>query len=116
MGLSAEPSRSTSPSASADLVPSPQPPSAKKKKMSLGEEVDVALLRSLKDLEERRARRHEQDEEELFGKHIAAVLRRFSPRQRAQARLRIEQVLIDVEFPDDTHTHMQYSDMTSFRY
>lgn len=78
--------------------------------------MDVALLKSLKDLEERRAKKQEQDEEELFGKHIAAVLHRFSPRQKAQARLRIEQVLIGVEFPDDTHTHMQYSDMSSFRY
>ena len=60
LGQSAEPSRSTSPSpsGSADLVPSLQPPPAKKrKKMSLGEEVDVALLKSLKDLEERRAKK-----------------------------------------------------------
>ena len=71
--------------------------------------MDEAILKSLKDLEERRTRR-EVDENESFGRHIGAVLRRFSPRQQAEARLRIEQVLIDVEFPDDAHTPMHYSD------
>ena len=70
--------------------------------------MDEAIIKSLKDLEERRTRR-EVDENESFGRHIGAVLRRFSPRQQAQARLRIEQVLIDVEFPDDAHTPMHYS-------
>ena len=38
------------------------------------------------------------DEQEIFGKHVSAILRRFTPSQQAQARLRIEQVLVDIEF------------------
>ena len=50
------------------------------------------------------------DEKEIFGKHVSAVLRRFTPRQQAQARLCIEQVLVDIKFPEETgmgsYTHM----------
>ena len=41
------------------------------------------------------------DEEELFGRHITAVLRRFPARQKATAKLKIEQILVDIEFPED---------------
>lgn len=40
-----------------------------------------------------------QDEEELFVLHVAATLRRFTNRQKAIAKLRIQQVLVEVEFP-----------------
>ena len=63
--------------------------------------MDEVILGSLWDLHERRSRRGVADEQELFGQHIAAVLRGFNCRQ-VQARLRIEQVLIDVEFPEDS--------------
>ena len=110
---------STSASVSSALTSPLQPPPVKKKKATRGDDVDEAIIKSLKDLEERRTRR-EVGENESFGRHIGAVLRRFSPRQQAQARLRIEQVLIDVEFPDDAHTPMHYSDNSysnaSFRY
>ena len=79
-----------------------EPPHAKKKKVEKGSEVDEVILGSLRDLHERRSRRGVADEHELFGQHIAAVLRGFNRRQQVQARLRIEQVLIDVEFPEDS--------------
>ena len=41
------------------------------------------------------------DEQEIFGKHVSAILRRFTPRQQAQARLRTEHVLVDIEFPEE---------------
>ena len=103
-----------SPSSSASLA-LPQPKPAKRKKTSR-DDVDEALLRSLKDIEEMRAKRA-VDENDLFGKHVSAVLHRFTPRQQAQARLRIEQVLVDVEFPEETHAYnnMHYSaNMTPF--
>lgn len=45
------------------------------------------------------------DEEELFARQIAATLRRFTNRQKAFAKLRIQSVLIDVEFsPEEQHS------------
>ena len=68
--------------------------------------MDEAILKTLQKMEERRARRQDQvDEEQLFGQHVAAVLRRLTGRQKATARLRIEQVLIDVEFPEETQVN-----------
>ena len=61
-------------------------------------EVDEAIIASLKDLKERQmtTRSESPDEHELFGRHISAVLRCFTPRQQAQARLHIQQILIDI--------------------
>ena len=87
-------------------LPSPnssigQPPVKKRKKENLKvDEVDEALLKGLYQMEESRAQRKKDDEEEFFGKHVAAVLRRLPNRERAMARLRIQQVLMDVEFPE----------------
>ena len=39
------------------------------------------------------------DEESLYADHIAAILRRFNPRQKALARVQIDQVLFNIEFP-----------------
>lgn len=72
-------------------------PEVKKRKFSCGYEVDSAILKCLKGLEDKEPRM--LDEEELFGMHIAAVLRRLTNRQKAIARLRIQKVLTDVEFP-----------------
>ena len=75
------------------------PPPAKRKRVRKGDEIEELMVRNLKDLEERRAMKC--DEEEFFGRHVAATLRRFSLRQRAQAKMRIQRVLTDVEFPDE---------------
>ena len=42
------------------------------------------------------------DEQEIFGKHVSTVLHCFTPCQQAQACLCIEQVLVDIDFPDET--------------
>lgn len=68
--------------------------------------MDDAILKCLKVLDERKQR--SLDEEELFGSHIAAILRRFNKKQKAIARLRIQEVLVDVEFPD-TPISLRYS-------
>lgn len=53
----------------------------------------------------KKARTEDDIEEELFGKTVAATLRRFSLRQRAVAKMRIQTMLLDIEFPDEAYTH-----------
>ena len=63
-------------------------------------------MRSLKSIEENRCalvQKQEEDEDQLFGRHIAVTLRRLTSRQKAMAKLCIQQVLIDVEFPEETN-------------
>ena len=36
-----------------------------------------------------------------FGRHIGTVLCCLSPKQKALAKLQIEQVLVNIEFPND---------------
>ena len=43
---------------------------------------------------------HEEGECELFGRQVGATLQQLDPRQRAQARLRSQHVLVYVEFPE----------------
>ena len=77
--------------------PSAQPLQKRRKSgKGSGDNLDYLVCRTLKDLHERR----EEDDSELFGKQVGATIRRFNPRQRAQAKLRIQQVLVDVEFPE----------------
>ena len=45
----------------------------------------------------------EDTDEDHFGCHIIAVLKRLPGHARAMARLRIEQVLLDAEFPEPVH-------------
>lgn len=68
-----------------------------------GEQVEeLSVLKSSMDLEE--YRHMQQDEEELFGCSVAAVLKRFTNHQKAVAKFRIQKVLFDVEFPEsDAH-------------
>ena len=77
-------------------------PPSKRKKARTEDDIEEVLVRNLKHLEERA-----DDEEELFGKTVAATLRRFSLRQRAVAKMRIQTMLLDIEFPDDAYTHPQ---------
>ena len=61
------------------------------------------ILGTLKSFQERRRGKDQQqcDEEGHFGQQIAATLRRFTPRQKALAKLQIEQVLFSVKFPPE---------------
>ena len=89
----------------------PQPPGKKRIVIKL-DDVDEAILKSLKDLEEKRAQ-PQDTEEDLFGKQVAVVLKRLHPRQKAMAKLHIQQLLTDIEFPSSeppnfSNTYGQY--------
>ena len=58
-------------------------------------DVSVAALRALASIQ----KPTEEDEEGHFGHIVAATLRRLPPRQRAQTKLVIYQILVDSEFP-----------------
>ena len=69
-------------------------------------DVDELIVESLKSIRERREEKRGRTEEPLdeaghFGHQVAATLRRFTNRQKAIAKLQIQQVLVSVEFPPD---------------
>ena len=71
---------------------------AKKRKVHKGDDVDDETLKSI---QERNAQQDEVDkqaqildEEAHFGNQVAATLRRFTTRQKAIAKLQIDQVLV----------------------
>ena len=63
------------------------------------------LKNNLKTEQGRRKRRHEDH----FGKHVAAKLKRLPNRTRAMAQLRIEEVLINAEFPKPEASYDSYN-------
>ena len=58
--------------------------------------MDKLLIKNLKALDEPR----QEDEEEVFGRQVAIVMRRLTPRQKAEAKLKIQRLLVDIEFPN----------------
>ena len=70
---------------------------SKMKRKRDDQEVDDLLIKNLKALEEPTKL---EDEEELFGWQMAIILRRFTARQRAHAKLKIQSLLVEIEFPD----------------
>jgi hypothetical protein len=72
--------------------------------MQTSHQVTQAILKSLKALEEtvQEQQRVIVDEDELFGKQVAMVMQRLNSRQKAVAKLRIQQVFLDIEFPPET--------------
>ena len=82
---------------------SPSDPRTKDKSTPQSNPVSQAILKSLKALEEtvQEQQKIVEDEDELFGKQVAMVMRRLSSRQKAMAKLRIQQVFLDVEFPPE---------------
>ena len=75
------------------------PPVIKKRKLNSSKDVNEAIVSSLNGLMEFRKQKQQKDEESLYADHIAAVLHRFNPRQKALARVQIDQVLFNIEFP-----------------
>lgn len=58
-------------------------------------------MRCIKDLREKQERKEAQEnEDDHFGRHVAAVLKRLPSRAKARARPHIEQVLLNAEFPE----------------
>ena len=95
-------SRSVSPASSIMHQPVP-----KKRRCSNKADaaMDEVIIRSLKGIEDRQAKRDHRPEtvdgEGHYGSHVAATLRKLTPKQQAIARLQIDQVLLNVEFPCD---------------
>lgn len=94
---------STSFAASSSSSCTPSPKNSRKRKISKSDEVDELLIRSLSTLQDRAVQKEtkETDAEYLYGQMVCATLQRFNPRQRAAAKLRIQQLLNEIEFPPD---------------
>ena len=92
-----------------EQLPAPTPivsgASAKKRKIKKGDEVEDLIVHNLQDLNNNR---RVEDEDELFGQTIAATLCRFSYRQKAHAKLRIQSLLLDIEFPDEQVNYLPF--------
>ena len=98
-------SRSSSPRRIAASSPRPQPLNQKRRRMTRDEEsLDQALLQDILDSHERRAKTAEipKNPEIHFGLDIAERLNCLNPRQKAVAKLRIQRVMLEVEFPEQT--------------
>ena len=76
-----------------------QPPKKRKLKGRQEEMIDNMLLQNLSHMSE-----VHEDGEELFGRHVAATLRRMTNHQKAIVKLRIQSILTDAEFP----THAEH--------
>ena len=81
-------------------------PSLKRKRREeqLADEVDTMLMKNLKALDHPTV----EDEEELFGRQVALILRRLPNRQRARVKLNIQAMLVDAEFPEETSLEQSY--------
>ena len=96
-------------SVESDASASTHKPPTKRRKGNKDDEVDSAIITSLKGIQERwiqkdaeadkQARVTHMDEEGHFGNQVAATLRRLTTRQKAITKLQIDQVLVNVEFP-----------------
>ena len=73
-------------------------PAKRKRSDDKSDQVDSLLMKSLSSLA---TPDKEEDEEDLFGRQTAMVLRRLCRRDRAQLKLRIQSLLVDAEFPPD---------------
>ena len=79
------------------------PATRKRKRRESGiDEVDEALLSTLDKLHQH------QDGEKAFGEHIASCLRQLNPHQRAIARVEIDKVLLNLQFPEDPYASSNY--------
>lgn len=93
-----------------------EPPS-KRRRSYKGDDDDL-LAKHFASLEKRRAEREERraerqkganlDEDEVFGQQVASIMKRFDVATKSTARIKILQLLHDIEFA--THT----PDFTSY--
>ena len=66
--------------------------SGRKHKRQEIDELDQVLISKLDKL---------QDREGTFGDHVASCLRQLNPCQRAIARVEIDKLLLNMQFPED---------------
>jgi hypothetical protein len=72
--------------------------------------VDELLVKSLHSLQESKRAKIHVDEEGHYSEKIAATLRCFTPRQMALAKMKIQQLLFNIEIESEpvispTYTH-----------
>lgn len=115
--MAAGPSRSSSPCMAQSRSTSPGGPqlqrqASKRRRVSREEEVDEAILQGFRESRDRRAIREkitaekqaaQKNPESHYGLEIAERLNKMNPRQKAIAKLRIQQVLLEVEFPSESY-------------
>ncbi|XP_064398342.1 uncharacterized protein LOC135344968 isoform X3 [Halichondria panicea] len=89
---------SPSHSHSSDDSSSSSPPTKRKRRPEANKTSEILL----KILSEVSNKEKELDEEALFALQVAANLRRLSSRQKATAKIKIQQVLLEIEFPTET--------------
>lgn len=68
----------------------------KKRKVEL-DPIDIEILSQLKKSSDEST--SHDDEEYTFGRSVALTLKRLEVKQKAQAKIRIQQLLYDIEFP-----------------
>ena len=119
------PSGSASPAGPSELPP-------KRKRKGSNNEVDNALLLLSRTAIERNLTRGKREAEKNatprnpetnYGLEIAETLNRFTPRQKALAKFRIQQVLLEIEFPSEMyaeampppHPNMGFNEHSSYR-
>ena len=62
--------------------------------------MELAILESLQHVWDQPSHTA-KDEDGLFGRQLAASLHRFPSHQKAAAKLKIQQILVDIEFGTD---------------
>ena len=67
--------------------------------------IDLAIVEALKQIQPQRAQPEpESDEEDLFGRQVAATLRRLGGQAKAFAKVQIQETLMEAEFgPTQDH-------------
>jgi hypothetical protein len=67
--------------------------------------VDELLVKSLHSLQESKSAKTDVDEEGHYGEQIAATLHRFTPRQKALAKMKIQRISFYIEFDSEPPTY-----------
>ena len=67
----------------------------KRKCIAPTDEVDLETLRQLKGLDKPQK---EVDEEDLYSQSVAATLRNMTSEQRAMAKIKIQQILYEIQY------------------
>ena len=76
----------------------------KRKCASKGDETDAVLLHTLGALAARPNKENEVDPDTHFCMELASHLRRLPPRQNALAKIRLQQVVFDLEYLSTEYT------------
>ena len=67
--------------------------------MSHADEVDVEILKQLKAMDSKKEPDRELlDEEGVYAQSVAATLRKMTPEQRGMAKIKIQQILYEIQY------------------